>query len=146
MIFGWKKNVIVVIGIDWNCKYCFGLLELVIYIDRFCFILFFSWLMKILVVFFYFFESFIWIFFGIWIENLGCINFEKFGCLVLDIFWMNEWIIVLLFFRKIFFWIKIIKLLFFLLVYYFRFVEIELKKWLLYMLYYSYICVWIILR
>lgn len=81
-----KKNVIVVIGIDWNCKYCFGLLELLIYIDRFCFILFFSWLMKILVVFFYFFESFIWIFFGIWIENLGCINFEKFGCLVLDIF------------------------------------------------------------
>lgn len=107
-----KKNVIVVIGIDWNCKHCFGSLESPTHIDRFCFILFLSWLMKFL-VFFYSFESLTWIFSGTWIENLGCINSEKLGRPALDIFQTNKRITVSLSPRKTLFWIKITKSLFF---------------------------------
>lgn len=102
--------------------------------------------MKILVVFFYSFESLTWIFSGTWIENLGCINSEKLGRPALDIFQTNEQITVSLSPRKTLFWIKITKSLFFASVHYFRLAEIELKKWSLHMLHYSFICARIISR
>lgn len=102
-----KKFVIVVIGINWNCKHCFGSLESPKYIDWFCFILFNCGLLK-----FMFLGSLTWIFSGTWIENLGCINSEKLGRPVLDIFQTNEWITISLSPGKILFGIKITKSLF----------------------------------
>lgn len=109
-----KKNVIVVIGIDWNCKHCFGSLESPTHILMTDFVLFCflvdRWKFW---VFFYSFESLTWIFSGTWIENLGCINSEKLGRPALDIFQTNKWITVSLSPGKTLFWIKITKSLFF---------------------------------